>query len=38
MTPRQRKYWKKIGELRTTTILNDKRKIIENGGVPIAAE
>ena len=38
MTPRQRKYWKKIGELRTRTIINDKRKVIESGGVPIAAD
>lgn len=38
MTPRQRKYWKKIGELRTRTIINDKKKIHENGGVPIAAD
>lgn len=38
MTPRQRRYWKKIGELRTATIINEKKKVIDNGGVPIAAD
>ena len=38
MTPRQRRYWMKMGELRTKTIISEKRSVMEKGGVPIAAD